>query len=60
MAAGICAWSRDHSVSRGNGVVWVEVTILVVNILTFFTRKTPVASGAIAHILFLKVRRIRC
>ena len=50
MAAGISAWSRDHSVSRGNGVVWVEVTILVANILTFFTRKTPVASGAIAHI----------
>jgi len=31
---------------RGNGVVWVEAMILAPNILTYFTRKTPVPTPA--------------
>ena len=48
LTVAILARSRDLTVRRGNGVVWVEVTILARNILTYFARKTPVTTDASA------------
>jgi len=41
---------------RGNGVVWVEVTILASDIFAYFTRKTPVTLDANALKINLKFR----
>ena len=53
---GISRWSRDLTVRRGNGVVWVEVTNFALNNSTYFTGKTPVTTGATGLLLILKLR----